>query len=413
MSYSQDEKTKIAELLPVGIGGDIGMYSLLRDFHETYDLNSLALTAVPTRAMSDSSFITNRVTNAVSDPAALVDLILTIAAENPNRRVMVLTNSDWHVETLVRRRDQLEPAVLVPYPTLGVFEKIGEKSEFHAVCDELDIPVPRTRVIDISKLETGDIPDLNFDFDFPMFAKPSSSSQYHHASFAGKKKVYRLESRDQLENLLRILCAAQYPGEFLIQDFVPGDQRGMRSVTAYRDRAGSVGLLASGRILLEEVTPGTLGVPAAIITNPYPEIFEQAKKFLHHVGYHGYANFDVKYDPRDKTDRFFEVNPRIGRNNHYAVAAGASIARPLVDDWLLERPAHEQRPNRSVLYTVVPLALLRRQVPAESTEVTAHKRSGTVAHPLQYRRDLSPRRRLNLWANKLNHFRKFHAHGKK
>lgn len=410
MPYTSDEQQKIAQVLPVGIGGDIGMYSLLRDFHEKYGLNSIALTAVATRAMSNSSFITSRVDARVTKPEELIGLLKELAAAHPDRQVMALTNSDWHVETLIKHRDELEPNIVVPYPDLEVFERVGDKAEFHAVCDELNIPVPHTRVIEIPKLTAGDISDLKFDVDFPMFAKPASSAEYHYATFPGKKKVYLLSTRGELDALLQQLVQAEYPGSFLIQDFVPGDQRGMRSITAYRDAAGQLTLLASGRILLEEVTPGTLGIPAAIITEPYPEIFADVERFLTHVGYVGYANFDVKLDPRTNTYRFFEVNPRIGRNNHYVVAAGASIAQPLIDDHVLKQRPATQRPERAALYSVVPLRLLKTEVPQEAATIAQHKKQRSVAHPLQYLPDLNLRRRFNLWANKLNYFRKYRAH---
>src|SRR5690625_7977245 len=107
------------------------MYSLLRDFHEQYDLESIALTTVATRAMSDSSFITNIVDSRVGAPDSLIELILEVAAKHPDRQVMVLTNSDWHVETLIRKRDELDPDISVPFPSLEVFESIGDKSQFH------------------------------------------------------------------------------------------------------------------------------------------------------------------------------------------------------------------------------------------------------------------------------------------
>ena len=47
-------------------------------------------------------------------------------------------------------------------------------------------------------------------------------------------------------------------------------------------------------------------------------------------GYRGYANFDVKVDPRDGLAKFFEVNPRIGRNNYSVTGAGANVARFVV-----------------------------------------------------------------------------------
>ncbi|WP_341855090.1 hypothetical protein [Brachybacterium sp. GPGPB12] len=112
----------------------------------------------------------------------------------------------------------------------------------------------------------------------------------------------------------------------MVQEMIPGDDTSMLSVTAYVDTQGRVTLLGGAQVLLEEHTPGALGNPAAMFTTDLPEVFEQSVRFLHHTGYRGYANFDVKIDPRDGVGKFFEVNPRIGRNNYYMTAAGANVA---------------------------------------------------------------------------------------
>jgi D-aspartate ligase len=139
------------------------------------------------------------------------------------------------------------------------------------------------------------------------------------------------------------------------------------------------------------------------------EMLDQAAAFLRGVGYVGFANFDVKVDPRDGSFRFFEVNPRIGRNNYYVTAAGANVARFLVEDRVLGHRVTPVVVDTEVLYSILPHRLLLKYVldPALAGRVRALIRAGRVAHPLRYARDAGPRRRWYAFAAALNQVRKF------
>src|SRR5690606_13378997 len=91
---------------------------------------------------------------------------------------------------------------------------------------------------------------------------------------------------------------------------------------------------AFGRVLLEEHTPGALGNPAGIITAHDETIAAQATRLLEHLGWTGYANFDLKHDPRDGRTVFFELNPRLGRSNLYITAGGRNTAELYVREHL-------------------------------------------------------------------------------
>jgi D-aspartate ligase len=183
----------------------------------------------------------------------------------------------------------------------------------------------------------------------------------------------------------------------------------MRSVTAYVDTRGTITLLCSAHVLLEEHTPSGLGNPAAMIVSRDDAMLAEAARFLTETGYRGFANFDVKVDPRDGRFRFFEVNPRIGRNNYYVTAAGANTTRFVVEDVLEGRAVEPVVVDREVLYSILPHRLLLKYVrdDALAGRVRALIRANAVAHPLRYAADLSPRRRAYVEAAMLNQVRKF------
>ena len=138
-------------------------------------------------------------------------------------------------------------------------------------------------------------------------------------------------------------------------------------------------------------------------------MMEQAVRFLEHVGYRGFANFDIKVDPRDGRALFFEVNPRIGRNCYYMAAAGRNPVKAAVRDLVLGRELTPDKLEEEVLYSLLPHRLLLRYL-RESTQRERVKRliaEGRTASPLRYRADRSLRRNLVVALQEANQYRKF------
>ena len=73
----------------------------------------------------------------------------------------------------------------------------------------------------------------------------------------------------------------------------------MRVMNCYSGKDKKVKLIALGNALLEEHSPEGIGSYAAIINSVDKELSERMKNFLEDIGYIGFSNFDMKYDPRD------------------------------------------------------------------------------------------------------------------
>jgi D-aspartate ligase len=244
---------------------------------------------------------------------------------------------------------------------------------------------------------------------FPLIAKAANSADYERLSFTGKKKVYQVEDQAELDELWARLVEVGFTGRFVVQEMIPGDDTQMRSITCYVDSHGSVTLSCCAHVLLEEHTPSGLGNPAAMITGRWDGMLEQAQRLLTSTGYVGFANFDVKVDPRDGSAQFFEVNPRIGRNNYYVTAAGANPVRFLVEDRVDGTAVEPVVVEREVLYSILPYRLLRRYVldPDLRAKADALVRSGATAHPLRYRAETRLKRRAYVALAAVNQIRKF------
>ena len=141
--------------------------------------------------------------------------------------------------------------------------------------------------------------DLEVPFTYPVIAKPAEVSEWKRADFPGKQKVHTVGSHEELLDLLRTIRAAGYRESIIVQDRIPGDDQNMRILTCYCDAQSRVRFASWGRTLLEEHTPGAIGNPAAIITGVDEEMVAQAQQLCAALGWVGYANFDLKHDPRD------------------------------------------------------------------------------------------------------------------
>jgi D-aspartate ligase len=397
-------------LQPVILGADIGVYGLARSFHEAYGVRSIVVSGAALGPVAHSRLIDNSLVEDGHDPRQLVDRLVKLGKElSSDRTLVLLANSDWLVRVVVQHRAELEPHYIVPFLSEEVLDRISDKATFAEIAVELGISVPRTIVQDFARAREPGWAPVPVDIAYPLIAKAASSADYQDVEFVGKKKVFEIADVAELEALWVSIAGAGFRGRFVVQELIPGDDTQMRSITAYVDSRGVATLLCSAHVLLEEHTPSGLGNPAAMITTRIEPMLDQARQFLSATGYIGFANFDVKVDPRDGSYRFFEVNPRIGRNNYYVTAAGANPTRFLIEDRV---EGHEVDPvvvDREILYSILPHRLLLRYVldPALAAKVRGLIRTHAVAHPLQYRHDALPRRRAYVTAALLNQVRKF------
>lgn len=399
----------MSEIQPVILGADIGVYALARSFHEAYGVRSIVVSGAALGPVAHSQIIDNVLVEDGHDPRQLVDRLVSVAGEHPGKRLVLMANSDWLVRVVVQHRAELEPHYVVPFLSADLLERISDKATFAEICQDLGISVPRTLVQDFAGAGEDGWQPQPVDIAYPLIAKAASSADYQDVEFVGKKKVFEIQTAAELDELWASLRGAGFRGRFVVQELIPGDDTQMRSITAYVDSRGSTTLLCSAHVLLEEHTPSGLGNPAAMVTTRIEPMLDQARHFLKSTGYIGFANFDVKVDPRDGSFRFFEVNPRIGRNNYYVTAAGANPMRFLVADRVEGRAVEPTVVDEEVLYSILPNSLLLKYVldPALRAKVQGLIRAGKVAHPLRYAKDGSPRRLAYVAAALLNQVRKF------
>ena len=399
---------------PVILGGDLGAYALARELNDAYNVKPIMVTAYNPSAIRDSKILTRHAFDKANEEGPLVEELLRLGAElkaaNPRRRLLLLANTDWRIHVLASHRAELEQYYVVPIPPLDVIDQVSDKQTFERLATKQGMPVPTSFYEDFSDAgSSGWIPQPTpANLRFPIVAKPADSSQYENLLFDGRQKVYRIDNDDQLQQLWATLANAGFRGTFVAQELIEGDDTGMYSVTAYVDTTGTVSLLCSAHVLLEEHHPATLGNPCAMITEPIDEILEPAKRFLESMPYRGFANFDVKRDPHTGRFYFLEVNPRIGRNSFYVYGAGVNPMEVLVSDVIEGHPMASRVARGEVLYSIIPNPLLLRYItdPQLKEQVRRLQKVGRI-NPQRNPKDSGFKRWLHWTESELNQYRKF------
>lgn len=408
MTDALADLARAQEFVPVVLGGDRLGYSLARGFHMAYGYRTVVVSTITGGPIAHSGLIEHVPLSRLEDPAQLVPALRALADRLPSDKRLLLATTDHLVTVLARVKDQLSDLYLIPYPDAPLIERLTHKENFAQLCAQLDIPHPRTMVFDLAAPEESSLDDLSF----PVIAKPSNAEAWAGVSFEGKQKVHAPASRAELDSLIGKLTAAGYTDKLIVQDVIPGDDQGMRILTCYVDQGGTVRFACFGQVLLEEHTPDTWGFPAAIMTSSDPVAVEQATRLLEHVGWRGWANFDLKFDPRTGQTVFFELNPRLGGTSFYITAAGHNVTTWYVDEYVrgesLADRGVEVTDNEHV-FTAIPMWWLKRYVtdPATAAKLRSLAKAGEVTNPWFYSPERNPRRWAWIAMNQANYVKKY------
>lgn len=383
LSLIATEADVTERLVPVIVGGDLLAYSYAREFHHAYNVHPIVLSNIDVKITSSSAWCDYRVIGDLTSEQAVVDHLIAIGRDlaAQGKVGMALGLADGQVRTIITHKDELAPWFVVPYVDLALLDEITQKDRFYAICEELGIAYPKTWELDCGK----DAPALDATaYPYPLIAKPANSAAWEQAEFEGKRKIYELASAEELELAYAQVQASTYDGKLILQDFVPGGDDAIRSLTTFSDGRGELRVVSGGRVALQDHSPQALGNPVCILGEKVDRIVNDAARFLAHVGYRGYANFDIKYDDRDGSYRFFEVNARPGRNTYYVSLGGVNFVRPFVEEFVLGQEVAKREAYDEFLYTIVPASVARSYVldDALREQVLACYRDDRAQNPL-------------------------------
>lgn len=371
------------KFLPVILGTDANAYGLARSFHEKYNITSLALGTFPLRETRNSKIIKVKTyDNLYKD---FVKILTDIYKENKDKynNLILLSCAEWYTDLILDNKDKLSKMYILPFMDKKLKPLLENKESFYNICEKYNLPYPKTVILTKDNYKNITIP-----FSAPYALKPSSSTKYSKISFEGKEKSYKLNNINEVVETCRKIFKNGYDDSIILQDFIPGYDDSMYVLNCYSSSKGKVKMMSLGKCLIEEHTPYGIGNYKAIISTYNKEIYDKVKVFLESINYVGYSNFDIKYDYRDKTYKFFEMNIRQGRSSFFTTSAGCNLASFLVDDYIYNLDKEVVYNKNKHLWLNTPKGILKKYLPTslykEAKKLIKQKK---YSYTLKYKKD--------------------------
>ena len=393
------------EFVPVLLGGDINVYSVARAFYEEYQVKSIAFGKYGTGPAYRSRMIDYRHDPKIDTYETCVRTVNAVAAAHLDKTIVLMGCGDSYVALVAQAKDagDLADNIVAPYGPFDLMDSAQRKEVFYRLCEKHGVPYPHTLTFTREMLSPAGEPLAALDaidFPYPMILKPSDGIDYWAHPFATQQKAYTIGSREELESVIRDVYASGYADDLIIQDRVPGNDERMRVLTSYSDRTGKVRMMCLGHVLLEEHEPHAQGNHAMIITEPNEELCQNVRKLLEDLGFVGFSNFDVKYDERDGSFKFFDFNTRQGRSNYYVTGSGFNVAKYVVEEYVYNRPFDPEfeTAQEEHLWTVLPYRAIDEFVSDPKLRDLAHRlvREKKAVNPVFMRGDNDPNRWLRM-----------------
>jgi D-aspartate ligase len=392
------------DFVPVIFGSDINTYSMARAFHEAYRVKSIVVGKYPGGPSYKSRMVDFIARESIESDSTFLEVVDGLAAAHAPKKLILLGCGDSYVELISKHREEFRENVIAPVVSHSQLLDLIRKDRFYAACRDHGIPYPATFIYD---RQMGN--SYSLGFDGPIIVKPSNGTSWWEHAFPGQKKVHRVATRKELDELLNQIYQSGYADSLILQELIPGDDSHMRVLTCYSDQHGKVTLAALGQVLLEEHTPKGIGNHAAILTGAQAPVVKVLTSFLEQIGYVGFSNFDIKHDPRDGSYKVFELNARQGRSNFYVTGSGYNLAGYLVEDRLRGKSRDFTVATNEILWLVIPKKVAFTYVTDEKlrSRMRALNQEGKVVNPLFYRGDYHPRRIVSVLRSHLSHSGKY------
>ena len=395
------------------IGNDINAYYLARCYHEfTGEKADLLANYIA----GEKPFSYTRYTNILNiryrenlwDEKVFLEELDLYFNEHKKEKILLVSSNETYGEFIAKNKAKLKKKFFFNYPSVKLQHTLVNKEDFYKTYADYEIDLPRSIYYDCTKDEKIN----ECDITFPVIVKPANVILFKHISFAGKKKIYKLENMEELNDVINKFKKGNYTDTIIIQEYIPGDDSHLFDAVVYADKNKKVKMVSFAQIGLQEHAPRMIGDAAVIINgySQYPGVEEQIekiRKFTEKIGYQGFAEFDMKYDSRDGKYKVMEINARQGRCSYYIVPAGFNLIELLYKDLIEGKDLKYKVCNKEVLETFVPKKVVKKYITNEEYKAKVLSMWKDRVEALNYKKDTSFLRKLLLIKIRYNYIKDY------
>ena len=377
------------------VGSDVNAYCMARCTHEAYRKKPYVLIKDKLAYTTYSKIINHIYNDSIWDENCFVNFINKFSEDHKDKKIVVISSNETYAKFLVKNKDKFNDNILFNYPSTEIFESLINKELFYKKFSKSNLSFPKTLYV---KPQTFNVEMV--DFEYPVIVKPANVVLFNHIEFEGKKKIYKVNNKEELINAIKFIKNSEYNDTLIIQEYIPGDDSYLFDSVVYSGKDGDVKIVSFAQIGLQEHNPNMVG-NAAVVINGYnsfkidtTSIVKDIKDFMNSISYSGFAEFDLKYDARDGKFKVLEINARQGRCSYYVSPLGFNLVKLLVDDLVYNKTMTFTYVNKKSMVTFVKKSILKKYIVNEEYKKEALSLFKKSVNPLKYSRDFSIYRSL-------------------
>ncbi len=383
------------------IGSDINAYYLARCYHEFTGRKAdmLALNTTGEKPFAYTRFTkihTREYVENMWEESAFLAALDGYYEKHKDEKILLVSSNETYGEYIAKNQDSLKEKFYFNYPSVELQRTLVNKELFYKTYADSVLDLPKTVYFNV-KTNT-EIPE---DLTYPVIVKPANVVLFKHITFKGKKKIYRLSTKEQLEQVIGYFENSKYDDTLIIQEYIPGDDSHLFDAVVYMGKDKKAKLCSFAQIGLQEHSPKMIG-NAAVLINGYSQYagvdaqIEKIVEFMEDIGYQGFAEFDMKYDERDGKYKVMEINARQGRCSYYITPCGYNLIEVLYRDLILNEQMEFNKVDKVQLETFVPKSVVKKYVANEEFKKKALSLWKYRVEPLRYKKDNGIKRKLLL-----------------
>jgi len=263
----------------------------------------------------------------------------------PVGRAVVLPCSDNTVWQCSLMAEAVKSRIAMAVPTAAAIETLIDKARFATVLDRLQIPHPRTWLLDDGYVPDS-VPDAAFE---SAFLKPADSQ-----SFIGQYGIKAEKVSSRQKSAARLAEYNRNGFSMVLQEYVPGPAHCHFFVDGFVNRHHEAKAIFARRRL--RMNPPDFGNSSCMVSLPLCEVqgaVDSTRKLLRDIDYRGIFSAEFKLDERDGEYKVLEVNARPWWFVEFPARCGINVCEMAYLDALGEEVEEvcEYRLGASMVYT--------------------------------------------------------------
>lgn len=248
----------------------------------------------------------------------LLNELLSLARNKDFYNWLLMPTNDREVEILSKNKHVLSKYFKVSTVDLDILQYFFNKRLTYKLASDLNIGIPKTWMSNSWKEIEG------LDITYPCIIKPAIMHTFYSKT---RRKVFVCNNKSELKNNYDRALVLIPKEEIIIQDIIPGNSEHQYSICFMFDGEKPLVTLSARRARQHPPDFGNATTYAETVE--IPELVAYAKKILKKVNYSGVCEVEFKFDIRDNTYKFLEVNPRTWKWHSIAEKSNSPILMSL------------------------------------------------------------------------------------